>query len=99
MTSSDVSSIHINESIYEKELFEKKQGQLLDWLVSIGADQKIWKKRNTEYDILKKIKQNKWILVHNTYSDYIEFEIVIIVHVQKQIYTLKIGSLIIQYLM
>ena len=74
LTSSDVSSIHINESIYEKELFEKKQGQLLDWLVSIGADQKIWKKRNTEYDILKKIKQNNWILVHNTYSDYIEFE-------------------------
>ena len=44
LTSLDISSIHINESIYEKELFEKKQGQLFDWLVSIGAHQKFGKK-------------------------------------------------------
>ena len=48
LTSSDVSSIHINESIYEKELFEKKQA-LLDWLVSIGADQNLKKKQNMTF--------------------------------------------------
>ena len=30
--------------------------------------------KETEYDILKKLKKNNWIHVHNTYSDYIEFE-------------------------
>ena len=61
-------TIHMQETLAENELFEKKEGPFLNWLSNIAASSEIWKKRNKSIDILAELGNNKTLLVHNTFS-------------------------------
>ena len=61
-------AIHMQETLAENELFEKKEGPFLNWLNSISASSGIWEKRNNSHDVLKELDKHKILLVHNTFS-------------------------------
>jgi cytosine/adenosine deaminase-related metal-dependent hydrolase len=61
-------TIHMQETLAENELFEKKEGPFLNWLSNIAASSEIWEKRNKSIDILAELGNNKILLVHNTFS-------------------------------
>ena len=64
----EVLAIHMQETLAENELFEKKEGVFLNWLNSINASSKIWEKRNRSIDVIAELGHNKILLVHNTFS-------------------------------
>lgn len=64
---SDVISIHNQESKEENMLFHSKDGELIRWLLSISASNKIWKKIHKSTDVLHNIFNQKHLLVHNTF--------------------------------
>ena len=61
-------SIHNQEIKEENILFAKKEGALFDWLNNIEATSKIWENRNKSTDIFAELKNQKTILVHNTFT-------------------------------
>jgi len=61
-------AIHMQETLAENELFEKKEGPFLNWLNSISASSGIWEKRNNSHDALKELDKHKILLVHNTFA-------------------------------
>ncbi|MEC7863760.1 MAG: amidohydrolase family protein, partial [Bacteroidota bacterium] len=61
-------TIHIQETLGENELFEKKKGALLSWLQTINASSDIWENRNKSTYILKELGNKKILLVHNTFA-------------------------------
>ena len=61
-------AIHMQETLAENELFEKKEGPFLNWLNSVSASSGIWEKRNNSHDVLKELDKHKILLVHNTFS-------------------------------
>jgi cytosine/adenosine deaminase-related metal-dependent hydrolase len=64
----EVLAIHMQETLAENELFEKKEGVFLNWLNGINASSKIWEKRNRSIDVLAELGHNKILLIHNTFS-------------------------------
>ena len=60
-------TIHMQETVLEDELFEKKRGKLLSWLKNFDASSEIWNNRRKSTDILLEIKNKKVLLVHNTF--------------------------------
>jgi len=64
----EVLTIHMQETLAENELFEKKEGVFLNWLNSINASSKIWEKRNKSIDIIVELENKNLLLVHNTFS-------------------------------
>jgi cytosine/adenosine deaminase-related metal-dependent hydrolase len=61
-------TIHIQESLEEKELFENKKGAFFTWLKSINASSGIWESRNKSTDILKELENKRVLLIHNTFA-------------------------------
>ena len=61
-------TIHNQETKQENELFENKVGAFFDWLNSISASSFIWNSRNKSIDILAELKNQKILLVHNTFT-------------------------------
>jgi len=61
-------TIHMQETSDENQLFEKREGKLLEWLESIHASSEIWEKRDNSTDSLKELRREKILLVHNTFS-------------------------------
>tara|TARA_Y100001968_G_C19283884_1_gene680637 strand:- start:499 stop:1062 length:564 start_codon:yes stop_codon:yes gene_type:complete len=61
-------TIHMQETDLENHLFEKKEGDLKDWLKSINASSEIWSNRNKSIDALNELGRRKNLLVHNTFS-------------------------------
>jgi len=61
-------SIHNQEIKEENMLFKKKEGPLFDWLNNIDATSQIWGSRNKSTDIFAELKNQKTILVHNTFT-------------------------------
>ena len=61
-------TIHIQESLEEKELFENKKGAFFTWLKSINASSDIWESRNKSTYILKELGNKRVLLVHNTFA-------------------------------
>ena len=43
----------MQETSDENQLFEKREGKLLEWLESIHASSEIWEKRDNSTDVLK----------------------------------------------
>ena len=66
--SNQVLTIHMQESDSENQLFEDKKGQFLTWLTSLNASALIWSRRNKSIDFLKELKDEKLLLVHNTFA-------------------------------
>ena len=66
---SDVISIHNQESKEENMLFHSKDGELIRWLLSLSATNKIWEKIHKSTDVLYNIPTQKHLLVHNTFMN------------------------------
>ena len=61
-------TIHIQESLEENELFETKKGIFFNWLKSINASPGIWECRSRSTDILTELENKNVLLVHNTFA-------------------------------
>ena len=66
-TKDHVFSIHMHETEAENKLFEHKKGKFYTWLNNINASSEIWEKRNKSIDIVKELKDQRILLVHNTF--------------------------------
>ena len=61
-------SIHMQETIEENKLFEKKKGDFFSWLKRIKASPSIWEERKKPTDILRELENKKALLVHGTFA-------------------------------
>lgn len=65
--SSDVISIHNQEIKDENIMFHSKDGEIIKWLLSLGASTTIWENISQSKDVLLNISSQKHLLVHNTF--------------------------------
>ncbi len=61
-------SIHMQESKSENQFFEERKGSLFQWIMQIQGSAKIWSNRQKSIDFLTDLKNQKMLLVHNTFA-------------------------------
>jgi len=67
-----VRSIHNQESEEENKMFGEKKGKIIEFFISLGMDFSRWKesgKSSLQTYLGYLPKGNKWLLVHNTFTD------------------------------
>ena len=61
-------TIHLQESMQENKLFQKKRGKLCAWLKSINASPEIWEDRGRSVEAISDLEGVKALIVHNTFA-------------------------------
>ena len=64
----EITTMHLQESMAENNLFQSKKGDFFKWLKSMNANAEIWEDRDRAVDSLLELANIKKLLVHNTFA-------------------------------